>query len=389
MPTSTTRSLRSALPTILLYMLLLTAGVILLWRFWPTMQRELGLVQHPDGGDPTAAPRPIAKAGALTADEQATIDIYQRSKDSVVNVISSQVFGTRLSLKPQEVPKGSGTGFVWDDKGRIVTNYHVVKDASKVYVILPDQSRVTVTQINGDPDKDIAVLWTDTPEGKLKPLPIGESGKLQVGQRVFAIGNPFGLDHTLTTGIVSALGRAMESQSGRTIRGVIQTDAAINPGNSGGPLLDSSGRVIGVTSAILSPSGGWAGIGFAIPIDEVNRVVPMLIRYEKHARPTLGIAVAADQLTRAKGIDGVLIIDVSPAGPAEKAGLRPTQRNDEGQLVLGDVIVAVGKHKVRTLDDLYTALEDASVGQSVTVTVRRDGQDEEIAVTLGPADSRR
>ena len=190
--------------------------------------------------------------------------------------------------KAQEVPQGSGTGFVWDEKGRIVTNAHVVRDANKIRVTLADGSTWNVTQVNYDEDRDLAVLWTDAPLAKLKPLPIGESGKLQVGQRVYAIGNPFGLDQSLTSGIISALGRSMESRTGRTIRGVIQTDAAINPGNWGGPLLDSSGRVIGVNAAILSASGAWAGIGFAIPIDEANRVVPRLIRFEKDARPSHG-----------------------------------------------------------------------------------------------------
>jgi S1-C subfamily serine protease len=367
------------------YLLILVAGGLLLWRFWPSVERGVGLLHKEGGVDNTAVPRPVAKAGPLTSEEQAIIDIYQRSKDSVVNVISSRVFGTRLSLKPQEVPQGSGTGFVWDEKGRIVTNYHVVKDADRVHVILSDQTRATAYQVNVDPDHDLAVLWTDAPSDKLKPLPVGESSKLLVGQRVYAIGNPFGLDHTLTTGIVSALGRSMEAQSGRTLRGVIQTDAAINPGNSGGPLLDSSGRVIGVTTAIISASGSWAGIGFAIPVDEVNRVVPVLIRNEKRVRPTLGIAIASDQIARQKGFDGVLVVDVVPNGPAEKAGLRPTRRSDEGDIVWGDVIVAVNKHKVHSTNDLHEAFENAQVGQTVTVTVDRDGSDVEVPVTLGPS----
>jgi S1-C subfamily serine protease len=382
MPTSNQSALRTALPTVLVYLLLLAAGVVLLWKLWPSLEQTVGLTQ-PSGADKTAAPRPVTPAGPLTAEEKTTIEVYQQSKDSVVNVISSQVFGTRLSLKPQEVPKGSGTGFVWDDKGRIVTNYHVVKDADRVHVILADQTRVSATQISVDPDKDLAVLWTDAPADRLKPLPVGESSKVQVGQRVYAIGNPFGLDHTLTTGIVSALGRSMESENNRTIRGVLQIDAAINPGNSGGPLLDSSGRVIGVTSAILSTSGSWAGIGFAIPIDEVNRVVPMLIRNEKPVRPTLGIAIAPDQFTKQKGIDGVLAIDVTPSGPADKAGLHSTHRSDEGDLVWGDIITAVNGHKVHTVDDLYAALENATVGQTVTVTVRREAKDVNVPVTLG------
>jgi S1-C subfamily serine protease len=389
MPTYKQNTIGSALPTVAIYLLLLVAGVLLLWKLWPSLEHTVGLGEHNDKTDKTAAPRPIAAAGPMTAEEKTNIEIFQKSKDSVVNIISAQLFGTRLSLRPQEVPQGSGTGFVWDEKGRIVTNYHVVKGADRIHVILSDQSKATAYQVNVDPDQDLAVLWTDAPVDKLKPLPIGDSSKLQVGQRVYAIGNPFGLDHTLTTGIVSALGRSMESQSNRTIRGVIQTDAAINPGNSGGPLLDSSGRVIGVTSAILSTSGSWAGIGFAIPVDDVNRVVPMLIRNEKVVRPTLGIAIAPDQLARQKGIDGVLIVDVVPGGPADQARLRPTRRSEEGDIVLGDVIVAVNKTPIHTVDDLHAALDKARVGQSVTVTARRDGQDVNIPVTLGGPDTRK
>jgi S1-C subfamily serine protease len=382
MPISTRPSLRSALPTVLVVLLFLVVGVALIWRLWPSFERTIG-GKHEVRGDPTAAPRPITKAGPLGAEEQATIDLYTRSKDSVVNVMSSKVFGSQLSLKPQEVPQGTGTGFVWDEKGRIVTNHHVVEGADRVRVTFADQSTANVYQVNSDPDKDLAVLWTDAPNDHLKPLPIGESGKLQVGQRVYAIGNPYGLDETLTSGIISALGRSMESSTNRTIRGVIQTDAAINPGNSGGPLLDSSGRVIGVNAAILSRTGSWAGIGFAIPIDEVNRVVPRLIRYEKQVRPTLGISIAPDQFTKKKAIEGVLVVEVSPGGPAEKAAIRPTRRNADGDLVLGDVIVAIDDHKVRTIDDLYSALETHTVGDTVTVSVLRDEETQQLNATLG------
>ena len=387
MPVTSRSPLRSALPTVVVFLLFLIVGVVLIWRLWPSFERVVG-GSHEEGGDPTAAPRQITKAGPLSADEQATIDVYNRSRDSVVNVMSSKVFGSQLTLKPQEVPQGTGTGFVWDDKGRIVTNHHVIEGADRIRVTFADQSTANVYQVNSDPDKDLAVLWTAAPKDHLKPLPIGESGKLQVGQRVFAIGNPFGLDETLTSGIISALGRSMESSTNRVIRGVIQTDAAINPGNSGGPLLDSSGRVIGVTAAILSRTGSWAGIGFAIPIDEVNRVVPQLIRYEKHVRPVLGVSIAPDQFTKKKGIEGVLVIEVSPGGPAEKAGIKPTHRNADGDLVLGDVIVAIDDHKVRTIDDLYSALEDHSAGQSVTVSVQRDDETKKLKVTLG-TDSRK
>jgi S1-C subfamily serine protease len=385
MPAVHRTPLRSALPVIATIVLLAALIAVAVWRFWPALQRGVGIGDRETGGDATAAPRPIAAAGPLSPQEQATIDLFNHSKDSVVNVTTSKVFGAGVALKAQEVPQGSGTGFVWDEKGRIVTNAHVVRDANRIRVTLGDQSTWNVNQVSVDEDRDLAVLWTDAPAAKLKPLPIGESGKLQVGQRVYAIGNPFGLDQSLTNGIISAVGRSMESRTGRTIRGVIQTDAPINPGNSGGPLLDSHGRVIGVNAAILSASGSWAGIGFAIPIDEANRVVPRLIRYEKEVRPSLGISIAPDQVTRAKGIDGVLIMHVTPGGPAAKAGLRPTRRNDDGEIVLGDIIVAIGDHKVRNLDDLYAALETATVGQTVTVSVLRDDETQKVQVKLGPS----
>lgn len=387
MPIVRQSPLRAAAPAVIAFVVVAALSAFVVWHFWPALERTTGLtfVGHENGGDASAQPRPIAKAGPLSAEEQLTIDLYNHSKDSVVNVTTSKVFGTGVALKSQEVPQGSGTGFVWDEKGRIVTNAHVVRDANRIRVTLADGSTWNVTQFNFDADRDLAVLWTDAPAAKLKPLPIGESGKLQVGQRVYAIGNPFGLDQSLTSGIISALGRSMEARTGRTIRGVIQTDAAINPGNSGGPLLDSSGRVIGVNAAILSASGSWAGIGFAIPIDEVNRVVPRLIRFEKDARPSLGIAIAPDQMTKAKGIDGVLIIDVKAGGPAAQAGLRPTRRDENGEIVLGDVIVAINDHKVHTLDDLYAALETSTIGQAVTVSVLRDGETQKIPVKLGPS----
>jgi S1-C subfamily serine protease len=384
MPVTTRNPLRSALPTVVFFLLLLAVGIVVVWRFWPSFEQAVGVGKHEEGGDPAAAPRPIAQAGPLSAEEQATIELYDRSKGSVVNVTNSRTFGSPLSLQAQEVPQGSGTGFVWDEKGRIVTNHHVVKGADSIRVTFADQSTAKVYQVNSDADMDLAVLWTDAPKEKLKPLPIGESSKLQVGQRVYAIGNPFGLDETLTSGIISALGRSIESTTNRVIRGVIQTDAAINPGNSGGPLLDSSGRVVGVNAAILSRSGSWAGIGFAIPIDQVNRVVPRLIRYEKHLRPVLGVSIAPDQFTKKRGIEGALVIDVTSGGPAEKAGIRPTRRDENGDIILGDVIAAIDDHKVRTIDDLYSALENYSVGQTVTVTVQRDGETKKLSVTLAP-----
>jgi len=222
-----------------------------------------------------------------------------------------------------------------------------VKTAREIHVTLADHSTWRAYQVRYDEHKDLAVLWTDAPRDRLRPLLVGQSATLQVGQKTFVIGNPFGLDHTLTTGIISALGREIGTESGEVLKDVIQTDAVINPGNSGGPLLDSAGRLIGVNTAIFSPSGSSAGIGFAIPIDEVNRVVPRLIRGEKAVRPGLGIQMAPNEVAARRGQDGVLVLNVIPDGPAQKAGLRSTTRDDAGRIEWGDVIVGIDEHPIR------------------------------------------
>jgi S1-C subfamily serine protease len=232
------------------------------------------------------------------------------------------------------------------------------------------------------PDKDLAVLRIDAPKNRLRPIPIGTSKDLQVGQRVFAIGNPFGLDQTLTTGLISALGREIESVTRRPIQGVIQTDAAINPGNSGGPLLDSAGRLIGVNTAIFSPSGASAGIGFAIPVDTVNRIVPELIRHGKIIRPGLGVQVAEDQLTKELGLTGVLVVDVTAGSAAAKAGIRSTRRDSTGRVRLGDVIVAIDGKKIDAVNDLFLVLDEYKVGDTVALAVLRDGKREQVKATL-------
>jgi S1-C subfamily serine protease len=258
---------------VLLVAAVLLGGLVyLLWPVWPA-----------GGLMPGAQPRAVTARGALADDEQATIELFKAVSPSVVHVTNLAVEREPFSANAQMVPRGTGTGFVWDENGFIVTNYHVVDGASAARVILSDHSTYDSTRIWGYPDKDLAVIRIDAPKAKLKPIVVGTSRDLQVGQKTFAIGNPFGLDQTLTTGVVSALGRQIESANGRPIQGVIQTSAAINPGNSGGPLLDSAGRLIGVNTAILSPSGAFAGIGFAIPVDEVNRLVPQLISYGKVA----------------------------------------------------------------------------------------------------------
>jgi S1-C subfamily serine protease len=272
---------------------------------------------------------------------------------------------------------------VWDKDGHIVTNYHVIRDASGAVIVLADGSSWQGRLVGSYPAKDLAVLVIDAPSHLLKPITVGSSAELAVGQMTLAIGNPFGLDQTLTTGVVSALDREIESTPGRVIRNVIQTDAAVNPGNSGGPLLDSAGRLIGVNSSILSPSGAFAGIGFAIPVDEVNRIVTQLIRRGTIVRPSLGITLAPDQLTERLQLEGVLVMRVDPEGPAARAGLQPTRRDLAGNVHLGDVIVAIDDEELESTEDLFAALEEHEPGDEVTVTVVRDGESVTVPMTLG------
>jgi S1-C subfamily serine protease len=332
--------------------------------------------------------RVVAPRGPLSPDEQNTIAVFKSASPSVVNITALSMERDFFSLNVQQVPRGTGTGFVWDERGHIVTNFHVIQGASAARVTLADQSTHRAELVGAFPDRDLAVLRIDAPKSKSKlpPLPLGSSRDLQVGQRVFALGNPFGLDQTLTTGIVSALGREIESVTQRTIRGVIQTDAAINPGNSGGPLLDSAGRLIGVTTAIFSPSGASSGIGFAIPVDEVNRIVPRLIRDGRIVRPALGISSAPPSLTQSLQLpDGVALVGVTPGGPAQRAGLEPFRRGRDGRIVQGDVVTAVNGQPVADIDDLLSELENHRPGDRVMLTVSRGGQVRKQAVTLGEA----
>jgi S1-C subfamily serine protease len=329
------------------------------------------------------APRPIAPRGALAPEEEATIRLFRELSPSVVYITSLAVVRDFFTLDATEVPRGTGSGFVWDDDGHVVTNFHVIANASAVQVTLQDQTVLPAELVGVAPEKDLAVLRIRAPREKLRPIPIGTSHDLQVGQRVLAIGNPFGLDQTLTTGVVSALGRSITSVAGRRIENVVQTDAAINPGNSGGPLLDSSGRLIGVNTAIQSPSGASAGIGFAVPVDTVNRVVPQLIGHGRLVRPSLGVSIADDRVARRLGLAGVLVIDVEPRSGAAAAGIRPTRQRRDGRVALGDVIVGVGERAVKDANDLFASLEELSPGQTVPVKVRRDGQVVVVQVRLG------
>jgi S1-C subfamily serine protease len=331
-----------------------------------------------------AAARAVAPRGPLSAEEQNNIAVFKSASPSVVNITALTVERDFFSLNVQQVPRGTGTGFVWDDRGHIVTNFHVIQGASAARVTLADQSTHRAELVGAFPDRDLAVLRIDAGKLRLPALPLGTSRELQVGQRVFAIGNPFGLDQTLTMGVVSALGREIESVTRRTIRGVIQTDAAINPGNSGGPLLDSAGRLVGVNTMIYSPSGGSSGIGFAIPVDEVNRIVPRLIRDGRIVRPALGISSAPPSLTQSLQLpNGVALVGVTPGSPAQRAGLEAFRRGRDGRVVAGDVITAINDEAVSDIDDLLNVLERFRPGDRVTLTVTRGGQVRKQAVTLG------
>jgi S1-C subfamily serine protease len=292
------------------------------------------------GRRPPPEPRPVTPRGDLAQDEKATVELFQRASPSVVYITTlSRQQGL---FEVQDVPQGTGSGFLWDRRGDVVTNFHVIQGASAARVTLHDQSEWPATLVGAAPDQDLAVLRIRAPAEKLAPLLVGTSRDLQVGQKVFAIGNPFGLDFTLTTGVVSALGRSIRALTGRRIDDVIQTDAAINPGNSGGPLLDSAGRLIGVNTQIASPSGASAGIGFAVPVDTVNRVVPEILEHGRVVRPQLGIEVAGESVLRRAGVEGVLVISVARGSAAESAGIRGTSRAEDGSLILGDVIQGLG-----------------------------------------------
>jgi S1-C subfamily serine protease len=332
--------------------------------------------------DETARPRLVTPRGDLAQDEKSTIELFKRVSPSVVYITSIALQRDFLSFRALEIPRGTGSGFVWDENGYIVTNFHVIQDAQATVVTLADGSPWKARMAGAEPDKDIAVLKIDAPRRRLRPISVGSSFGLEVGQKVFAIGNPFGFDQTLTTGVISGLGREIESVTGRPIQGVIQTDAAINPGNSGGPLLDSAGRLIGINTAIVSPSGAYAGIGFAVPVDVANRMVPQLIRYGKVDKPVLGVSIADDSAVSRLGAEGVLILAVARGGPADVAGLRPTRRDARGRIVLGDLIVGIDNQKVSESKDLLRILDSRKIGDMVRLRVRRPDGEVDVDVRL-------
>jgi S1-C subfamily serine protease len=331
-----------------------------------------------------ASPAPAAPAVALDAEEQATISLFDAASPSVVFVTTVTVHLDEVSLDPMAMPAGSGTGFVWDQRGHVVTNFHVVQGADALSVTLPDHTSWPATLVGAAPEKDLALLRIEAPAAALRPLPIGESHDLRVGQKVLAIGNPFGLDHTLTAGIVSALGREIASPIGIPIRDVVQTDAAINPGNSGGPLLDRHGRLVGVNAAVVSPSGAFAGIGFAIPAHAVGWVVPQLIAHGRIQRPSLGLELVPLSLAEALGIAGALVLRVDADGPAAKAGIVGVSRAADGRWIAGDLIESVDGRDIEGGVDLLFAIEERKAGEALNLGLLREGQRRTVEVTLAP-----
>ena len=341
------------------------------------------IVNEAEEGYQPSIKRKVDPVTRITSAEEATIELFEESAPSVVFITTSTLRKDYWTRDVTEIQAGSGSGFMWDQDGHIVTNYHVIANASKATVTLSDQSTYEAELVGAEPRKDLAVLKIDAPAYKLRATPVGVSSTLKVGQSVYAIGNPFGLDQSLTTGVISALGREIQSQARIPIRDVIQTDAAINPGNSGGPLLDSSGRLIGVNTAIYSPSGAYAGIGFSVPVDVVNWVIPDLIKYGEVKRPVIGVELANEQTKARDNIEGAIIMNVTPKGAAQKAGLLGSRRDAFGRYQSGDIITEINDKKITTNLDLIFALEKFSPGDMVKVTYLRDKKEASVKVTLG------
>jgi len=369
---------------------MMALGVVLGLLLSSGLQRVLSPSPSPPVPVPVAAAaqgevREPGDRGGLDAEERHTIALFKDVSRSVA-FITTQVeqvdFWTR---SVSEIPAGTGSGFVWDEQGHVVTNFHVIQSGQTAKVTV-GVNEYPATLVGYSRDQDLAVLQIDAGRTKLVPIRVGTSADLQVGQKVFAIGNPFGLDYTLTKGIVSALGRTIESVGNTTIFDVIQTDAAINPGNSGGPLLDSSGRLVGVNTAIYSPSGASAGIGFAVPVDTVSRIVPELIAHGRVVRPILGVSLVDDQanayVARRLGIEGALVGRVFRGGGAAEAGVQPTERDRAGRTILGDIIQEIDGKPVRSRSDLQGRLGSYKPGDTVTLTLWRDGKTRTARVRL-------
>jgi S1-C subfamily serine protease len=337
------------------------------------------------------APRPVVAASGdrhFTVEEQTNIAVYEAVNRGVVNINTKATVATGLFL--MEVPsEGAGSGIVLDREGHVLTNFHVVEGAREIQAVLSDGSAHAARVIGIDPATDVAVIKVEAPEAILHPVAFGTSNDLRVGQRVFAIGNPFGLERTLTTGIISSLNRSLPTKTGRTIKSIIQTDAAINPGNSGGPLVDSGSHLIGMTTAIASRTGQSAGVGFAIPVGTLSRIVPQLIRQGKVVRPDAGIARVYQSDA------GLVVAELAPDGPAERAGLRGfkiiRERRRQGPFTVetsrvdragADLIVAVAGQAVRTADDFLSAVESRNPGDQVLICVQREGHQLDVTVVL-------
>lgn len=353
--------------------LILFAAVYIIQRY-PTLFAP----QH-------AEPRTVTPRGQLTETELTTIEIFQKASPSVVNI---NTVGKQINPWTRDVtrvPRGSGSGFFWNEQGFIVTNYHVLAGASEAWVRLQDQRQLRASLVGASPEHDLAVLRIVVPFDKTVAIPIGSSKDLQVGQSVFAIGNPFGLDQTLTTGVISALNRSIAPAPGQSYEDLIQTDAAVNPGNSGGPLLDSAGRLIGINTAIYSPSGASAGIGFAVPVDTINRIVPILIANGRYIRPMIGIASdnrISDLITRNLGVEGLLILEVKPGLPADLAGLQGSTIDEFGNIIPGDIIVSMSDKSIRDMESLLDVLSRFNAGDRVEITVWRNGTLHRAELTL-------
>jgi putative serine protease PepD len=329
-------------------------------------------------------------AFAITEDEKNNISVYEKAADGVVNVTSIAV---QMDFFFNAFPtQGSGSGSIIDTKGHILTNHHVVANAQKLEVTLADGSKWPAKLVGSDPDNDLAVIKIEAPKAKLKVIPIGDSKNLRIGQKVLAIGNPFGLERTLTTGVISSLGRTIRSEVGFMIEDVIQTDAAINPGNSGGPLLNSEGEIIGINSAIISPSGGSVGIGFSIPVNTAKKVIPELMAKGYVTYPWIGATIQSlipevAKFLKLKLERGAMIAEVAKGGPAEKAGLKGgNQRVQVGNIIVmvgGDIVVKADQNEVKTHDELIRYIREKKPGDTILLKVFRKEKFEDVKVTLG------
>ena len=320
-------------------------------------------------------------SGQLSEDEINTIDIVNATKNSVVFVTNIQLVRNFYSSQ-QEVTRGSGSGFVWDNQGHIVTNYHVIEDGDVFNITLPNQEQRQARLVGIERAKDIAVLRIQGSTTGIQPLEIGSSKDLLVGQKLVAIGNPFGFDHTVTTGIVSAIGRNIIGAGDVTIRDMIQTDASINPGNSGGPLLNSRGELIGMNTMIVSPSGAYSGIGFAVPVDTIKSIVPQIIQHGKVIRPDLGVTPLRDVFARRLGITGMVLAEVPGDSQAYRDGLSGIERDRSGRWYIQDIIVAIDDIPIKSYDDYYNAMDNFQIGDEVTLTVSRNKKERKVKFTL-------